>query len=108
MSASATEREHDASIREKVEALLAAYRDADRASLVLPALGSTEGWYSWLIGPVGILPPGVREYREYRAYLREMEAFAAPVDSEESRQLLEDARRLRLEGGDRQPAPTFA
>jgi hypothetical protein len=42
-------------IRDEATTLLAAYREIDRASLLLPALGSTEGLLSFLIGPAGPL-----------------------------------------------------
>lgn len=64
----------DDATRERVSALLAAYRATDRASLVLPALGTTEGWYSWLIGPVGTL---LAVLRATRAALREEDEAAA-------------------------------
>jgi hypothetical protein len=51
-----------ASIRANVEALLTAYREVDRASLLLPALGSTEGWDAWLIAPISLMWDRLKSY----------------------------------------------
>lgn len=65
-------------IRERTDALLAAYREVDRASLLLPALGSTEGWSSFLIGPVSLL---LARARSCPVLLRQVRAAPSAWDA---------------------------